>query len=368
MATYVDGIKELQNNNIDKGIEILDEVSKKGDYHASYQLAQMYNQGLMVKKDVNLASEYFDVAFRQLNEAETTNETNYYLGLFYSFGLGTVSKDEVKAFELFEKGANNNDINAIIMYARCLLIGAGCEADVNKAFTYLDKAKDSKNPIAYKLYADCLLNGLGTEANGKEAVKYYEKAVETGDVESLFVLGTLYHEGRGVEVDEKKSFEYFEKASKYNYPEAFRNLAFFYGQGIYVTKDLTKEAEYMKKYADTGSVKGMFIYGTMCLDNTHRLFKYLEGLEYLKRAVSLQDPSATLYMGRIFEFGSFGVFMNKKVAFNHYLTAYNLGEKSASKELFRCYKFGVGVDQNAQKAAEFEEIAENLEKSVDKRA
>ena len=73
-------------------------------------------------------------------------------------------------------------------------------------------------------------------------------------------------------------------------------------------------------------------------------------------------------MGRIFESGSFGVFMNKKVAFNHYLTAYNLGEKSASKELFRCYKFGVGVDQNAQKAAEFEEIAKNLEKSVDKRA
>lgn len=369
MADFLSGIKELQNNNIDRAIEIFEEASKKGDYHASYQLAQMYNQGLSVKKDLALAGEYFDVAFRQINEAQTTNETNYLLGTFYLFGLGTVAKDEPRAFELFQKCADNNDVNGIVMVSNCYINGIGVEKDVVEGYNYIQKVKDSKHPLAYKIYADCKLRGYGTEVDEKEAIRYYELAKDAGDVNSLFALGTIYHEGRGVAVDEKKSFEYFEKAALYNIPDALKNLAYFYSHGIYVEKNFEKEAEYLKRYADTGSKEGTFIYATVLLDAHKRLFRYKEGLDYLKRAVALREPKATHLLGKIYENGEYGVFKNPGLAFNHYLTAYNLGLKIAAFDVLRCYKQGIGTAANNKaKIEEFEAIVEELTKANNHRA
>ena len=353
---------------INKEIESLEKASKNGDYRASYRLAQMYNQGINVKRDLSLASEYFDVAFKQLNEAKTSNETNYLLGTFYLFGLGTVNKDEEKAFSLFKKCADNNDVNGIVMVANAYLNGIGVEKDEDEGYKLIEKVKNSKHPLAYKIYADCKMRGYGTIVDEKEAVKYYKLAAENNDVTSIFVLGTLYYEGKGVEKDLKKAFEYFEKAAAYNYPDALKNIAFFYSKGIYVNQDNAKEAEYLKRYADTGSTDGMFIYGTICLDRQKGLFRYREGIEYLKRAVSLKEPRATHVMGRIYENGEYGVFVNKNLAFNHYITAYNLGLKTAARDVLRCMKQSIGTTANPAKIQEFEKIVEELDANSNNRA
>lgn len=353
--------------DMEKEIESLEKASKNGDYRASYRLAQMYNQGINVQRDLGVSSEYFDTAFKQLNEATPTNETNYLLGTFYLFGLGTVNKDAEKALSLLKKGADKNDVNCIVMVANAYLYGTGVEKDEDEAYRLISKVKDTKHPVAYKIYADCKMHGLGTSIDYKEAVKYYRLATEKNDIASIFMLGTLYYEGKGVEKDEKIAFEYFEKAAKYNFPDALKYIAFFYSKGIYVKQDIEKEAEYLKRYADTGSVDGMFIYGSICLERQKGLFKYREGLEYLKRAVSLKDPRATHVLGKIYENGEYGVFVNKTLAFNHYITAYNLGLKVAAHDVLRCLKQSIGTTANPQKIQEFEKIVEELN-STDNRA
>ena len=354
--------------NLENEIESLEKASKDGDYRASYRLAQMYNQGINVKRDLGLAGEYFDVAFKQLNEANTTNETNYLLGTFYLFGLGTVNKDEEKAFSLFKKCADKNDVNGIVMVANAYLNGIGVEKDADEGYKLIAKVKDSKHPLAYKIYADCKMRGFGTSEDLKEAVKYYKLAAENNDVTSIFVLGTLYYEGRGVEKDLKLAFEYFEKAAAFNYPDALKNIAFFYSKGIHVEQSNEKEAEYLKRYADTGSIDGMFIYGTICLERQKGLFRYREGIEYLKRAVALKEPRATHVMGKIYENGEYGVFINKNLAFNHYITAYNLGLKMAAHDVLRCLKQSIGTTANPAKIEEFEKIVEELQNNSDNRA
>lgn len=369
MANFLDGIENLKKGDFNKAIEIFDELSKQGDYHASYQLAQMYNQGINVKKDLETSGEYFDVAFKQLNDAEDSNEKLYLLSTFYLYGLGTVAKDEFKAVELLERGAKNKDINCMTLLANCYRNGIGSEKDDEKAFELIKDLKDSGHPIATKVYADCKMFGNGTEPDYKEAVTYYEKASQLGDVSSLFMLGTLYHEGKGVEVDDKKSLEYFLEAAKYKYPDALKNAAYFYGHGIGAEKNPKLEADFIKLYADTGASDGMYLYGNMCLDMNRGLFKYAEGIDYLKRATQLKDPRATHLVGKIYETGLYGTFKNEKVAFNHYLVSYNLGYKPAAFDVLRCLKMHIGVEGNNQnKIEEFEKICEELRNSSNARA
>lgn len=361
MANFMDGIKELQNGKINAAVEIFQQVSKSGDYHASYQLAQMFNQGVIVKKDIQAASEYFDLAFKQLNDSQDSNEKTYLLATFYLYGLGTVGKDEFKAVELLERGTKNKDANCAILLANCYRNGIGCDKNDEQAFSLISNFKDINHPIAAKVYADCLFYGNGTEVNYSQAAKYYQKAAEMGEVSSMFMLGTMYHEGKGVEIDEKKSFDYFLQAGNYNHPDALKNIAYFYSKGIAVEKDSMKEVQYLKKYADTGSADGMFIYGSTCLDSSRRLYKYVEGIEYLKNAVQLKDARATMLVGQIYEKGLYGTFKNERLAFNHYMVAYNLGLKSAAIEVLRCLKQHIGVEGNTQdKVEEFEKIVEEL--------
>ena len=354
--------------NIEKELESLESASKSGDFRASYRLAQMYNQGLNVKKDVETASEYFDLAFRQLNEAPNSDETNYFLGTFYLYGLGTVSKDEEKAFSLFKKNADHKEINGMIMVANAYLNGIGINKDPEEGFRIINEIKDSKHPLAYKIYADCKLKGLGTMVDEKEAVKYYKLAAENNDIISTYILGLLYRDGKGVEQNYKVSLEYLEKAASYNYPDALKQIAFFYSQGICVKKDTLKEAEYLKRYADTGIPDGMFIYGSVCLDRQKGLFKYQEGLDYLKRAVALNEPKATHVLGKIYENGEYGVFVNKGLAFNHYLKAYNLGLKNAAFDVLRCLKQNIGVSGTPAKIDEFEQICKSLKENMNNQA
>lgn len=369
MANFLDGVENLKKGDFTKAIEIFEELSKNGDYHASYQLAQMYNQGLNVKKDLGVSTEYFDAAFKQLNDAEDSNEKTYLLSTFYLYGLGTVGKDEFKAVELLERGAKNKDINCMTLLANCYRNGIGSDKDGEKAFELVNDLKDSGHPIATKVYADCKMFGTGTEIDYLEAIKYYEKSAELGDVSSLFMLGTIYHEGKGVEVDDKKALEYFLSAAKYNYPDALKNAAFFYGRGIGCEKDSLKEAQFIKLYADTGSTEGMFLYGNMCLDMHRGLFKYAEGIDYLKRATQLKEPRATHLVGKIYETGLYGTFKNEKVAFNHYIVSYNLGYKPAAFDVLRCLKMHIGVEGNNQsKIEEFEKICEELRKSSNAQA
>ena len=367
MDKYIEALK-LEGKNFKEALPLLEQASKEGDYRASYRLAQLYNQGSRVNRDVEIASQYFDEAFKQINNSTPTSESNCLLGTIYLFGLGTVAKDEFKAVEYFTKASENNDVNAIVLLANCYRNGVGCDKDDEKAFELISKIKDSGHPSAYKVYADCLFFGNGVEANPKKAFEYYQKASKAGEVSAIFMLGTLYHEGKGVPVDNKKALEYFLKAAEFNLPDALKNVAYFYQNGIGVEKDFLKEAEFMKKYADTGSAEGLFLYGNLCLDGNRKLYRYAEGIEYLKRAVQLKEPRATHMVGRIYETGLYGTFTNEKVAFNHYLVSYNLGFKPAAYDVLRCYKRGIGTVSNPQQIEQFEKIVEELDKAKNNQA
>lgn len=367
MEKFFEGLECLKKGEKDKAIPMFEEASKEGDYRASYHLGSLYSQGLVVAKDLTAASEYFDEAFKQLNDAEDSNEKNFLLATFYLYGLGTVAKDEFKAVEFLNRGAKNNDPTCMMHLANCLRLGLGTDKDEERAYELISKLKDF--PPAYKSYADFLLNGCGVKADPEKAKKYYEMAEKAGDVMATFILGTLYFEGKGVKKDDKKSREYFEKAARFNHPEALKNLAYFSAQGIAGEKDATKEAEYLKRYADTGSAEGMYLYGTVCVDNARRLFRYLEGIDYLKKATQLKEPRATHLVGKIYERGLYGTFKNEKVAFNHYVVAYNLGDKSAAYDVLRCLKMHIGVEGNTEKQVEeFEKIVQELEANQNNKA
>lgn len=360
MGKFEDALKSIQNGQSEQAIALLNECSEQNDYRASYQLGNFYLSGTMVAKDENKAKDFFLKSFEQIKTVPQTSETEFLLGTFYLFGLGGITIDKTKAISHISKAAAEGNFDAIVLLSNCYRTGNGIEKDVKKSFEIIENAAKSGHPLLVRLLADSYYFAQGVEQNYELALKYYKDASDKGDVRATFTVGTCYFEGKGVAKDEKIALEYFIKAGMAGVPDAMKNTAYFYGRGIGTEQDYHKEAEWLERYANTGSGEGMFALASCYLDKKHGLFRYIEAIEYLKKAVEKNYIPAFITLGHIYEHSLYGVLPQHGLAFKYYNTAYENGYKNAAVDLIRCFKLGIGVKANEAKVRELEAVLEEI--------
>jgi hypothetical protein len=146
----------------------------------------------------------FDWYQRAANQGNDDAQIN--LGSMYEHGNG-VQQDYSQAFEWYQKAANQGYVNA-----KYYLGDMDSEQDYAKAFEGYQKAANNGNADAQSNLGYMYLYGYGVQQNSAKAFEWCQKAAQQGNVNAQDNLGNMYYNGNGVEKDYAKAFEWYQKA------------------------------------------------------------------------------------------------------------------------------------------------------------
>jgi TPR repeat protein len=122
------------------------------------------------------------------------------------------NKNDVKAFEVFLKYAEQGNTEAEAWLGRCYMNGIGTSVNYEKAFEYFSKAATKNHPYGINGLGVCKQYGYGTGIDLRAAIDYYKKAADMNFPLATLNLARSYSDKQGGFYDEKLAEEFFKKA------------------------------------------------------------------------------------------------------------------------------------------------------------
>jgi len=202
------------------------------------------------------------------------------LGEMYRDGT-QVEKNEARAFELFMKAADKENVAGQLAVAKSYYKGRGVEKDYKKSFYYFEKAAIHGSAEAQHELGCMYRDGVGVvEKSLESSLAWFKKAADSGldvakkawsdvtdaielkkwqalaalgDPVAQVILGKMYLSGKIVDRDCKKAFELFEKAAARGCSEAQHEIGCMFRDGVgAVERNLDSALEWFKKAAEHG--------------------------------------------------------------------------------------------------------------------
>ena len=109
--------------------------------------------------------------------------------------------------------------------------------EFEKAFEWFQKSAEQDYIHAYHNLGICYINGIGTKQDVAKAVENYTKAAEKGNGNAALTLGYLYKDQLLECFDSQKSIHWFEQAAKHNIVQADFEIGNLYHQGDIVEQN-----------------------------------------------------------------------------------------------------------------------------------
>jgi TPR repeat protein len=173
------------------------------------------------------------------------------LGVMYYNGSG-MEKDKRKAFEWFEKAADQGHPKAQYNLGVMYETGQVVIQDYHQAFKWLQKAANQGHADAQHNLGIMCKKGYGVVKNDEKAVEWFKKSAYQGDADAQFNLGKMYEKGRGVIQDLNIAFEWFEKAAYQRNTNAQCKLALMYKEEEYEYEEECEGGEYGEEEYEKG--------------------------------------------------------------------------------------------------------------------
>ncbi|MDR2301253.1 MAG: sel1 repeat family protein [Deltaproteobacteria bacterium] len=201
---------------------------------AGLALGDAYGEGLLVKKNLKKAADYFEMAAGIGN-----SEIQRLAGNIFLLG-DEVEKDVEKSISWFIKAAKRGNLNAQNDLGVLYVKGDGQPKDLAEGVRHLTDAAERGHLEAHfnigVLYA--IGNGLPMDPSKSEF--WWTKAAEQGFLNAQHNLGILYFKGDGVKKDVKKAMFWWTEAAKRGFSYSQRNLGTLFAIGGDVPIDLKK--------------------------------------------------------------------------------------------------------------------------------
>jgi hypothetical protein len=202
--------------------------AEAGDPLGKYALAALYDAGLGVKLDKEMAEKLFTEAAPGLGALIVSGDFRacYALAYLRYSGRGGVAPDKTIAASLFKKAAEAGDLHAAYMIGVMYQRGDGVEREIPKATEWLLKAAtagDRRAQVALGVLY--LKNAIGN--NKAEAAKWLVMAAEAGDQEAQFLCGVIYENGFAGEKDMSRALQYYHRAALQGEKRAEKRLKDF---------------------------------------------------------------------------------------------------------------------------------------------
>lgn len=212
------------------------QAAKENSAWAIRNIGLLYHNGYGVEQSYLKAREYYQKAcdidknFGCSNKDALEKDPFAQYGMAYAYykGENGAKQDYSKAFEWFEKAANQNVREAQNFLGVMYQDGHGVDKNQGKAVEWFRKAAGLGDQYGQKNLADMYYRGEGVSKDFYKAAELYQKSADQGHSWSQYMLGMMYMNGEGVLQDTKKALEYYEKAADQGEEYAWNNLGVHY--------------------------------------------------------------------------------------------------------------------------------------------
>jgi len=316
-------------------------------------LGQMYELGEGVRKNLDQAIEYYQLA---ANAGHLDAQTN--LGYIYQHGseddqhFVPVDLEAAAAWytEAAEKGCAKAQNNLGYLFFTGAIGSLTSNSnnssdpssppkpDYPSAFAWFQRASDQGFCLAQHNLAICYESGRGVGRNEALAIRWYSEAAKQGHAPALSSLGYLDLKQRKFE----QAFESLQKAAlEFHDAEAFYHLAQMYHHGLFVPKNDPIAVEYYSKAAEQSHPLALLELGHSYFSGrgvVHRDFD--RAFQYYKEsAIKGEISEAENCLGLMLEEGV-GTRQDVEEAKNWYEKAASKGNADALYNLGLLYESG----------------------------
>ncbi|MET1254883.1 tetratricopeptide repeat protein [Aliikangiella maris] len=396
-------------------LEFIIDAAELGIAEAYVLLFALYEEGIYVKPNKQLADQIFTLAEKKIGKGKVYEK----LAFLYLRELFGKDRDD-KVDYYFNQAAENGTISKVYVsqISQAVYSESLSEQEREKPLAQLKKFAEKGNHFAQAFYGAKLLFDsyeVTDDTLIKTALEYIEKAAEAGIPYAQFMMGNLYQYGEKYDGKREKAQAYFLKAAnswhadaqyevaryyerlsdlaiyqsninkilKLNKIEkvsfitsppdtdminwmraaaiqghfkALIGLGYYYEQGKGVSKDLEKAASLYKIVADHNNKNGQYSYAYMLKNGLGVERNYEAAFELFKKAQQQGHLGATNQLGLFYEYG---LYVNKdlKQAFYWYNQAAEANYQWAQYNMGRLYESGLGVTSDLTQALKWYSLA-----------
>jgi len=210
-------------------------------------LAQ-YNLGLLYARNIGILQQN-ESAADWLEKAQTGGDVQarLLLGLLYDLGRGVIANTQT-AKHWYGLAANAGNADAIYNLAALHYR----KTEFNKAFELFKRVAEADDVEAQNIVASMYQQGQGTGLDMQQSVQWYKRSAEHGYAPAQFNLGNMYRKGDGLDQQDKTAFFWYRKASRQGFAPAQNALAYMYAEGRGVAENRQQAFVWLQKAADQG--------------------------------------------------------------------------------------------------------------------
>ncbi|MDR1083962.1 MAG: sel1 repeat family protein [Deltaproteobacteria bacterium] len=166
---------------------------------------------------------------------------------------GLVRRNYGTSLEWLKKAAAKGDPSASFSLGVAYLIGQGDAPNLTLALENIKKASDRNFPMADFQLAIFNLRGQNVAQNNAEGLRLLKKAADSGLPVAVNELGVVNYNGLwGQKEDKKAAFDLFAKAADNGFGESMVNLSICYYQGLGTPKNSVQALKWLTIARDTG--------------------------------------------------------------------------------------------------------------------
>lgn len=298
-------------DNMQQAKDIYQYFAEKGDKNGQLKLAYLYDKGLGVQSDPELAAKWYAQSAEQGQPV-----AQYLLGQLYQLGrigtqpdyaqakkwyaaaqsnyprasvaLGfiydTVDDNYSKALANYQLAAQKDDTVGQYNLALIYEDGKGLPVDYVRAKALYMKAAEQGNSKAMAQLAELYFTGLGGKRDEQQAVHWYKKAAALGDADALYQLGLLSETGVATKLDFPNAVSYYQQAAEKGNEKAKLALARMYQYGLGVVKDTQQAANLYAELAANNNAYAQYQLALIHFDGTLGTRNADEGKRLLQQA------------------------------------------------------------------------------------
>lgn len=169
-------------------------------------------------------------------------------------GLG-IKRDRKQAAFWYKQAAEGGDPAGMFKYALLLMEGRYVERDRKQADAFMKRAADAGNASAQFNYGQMLVADSPGENGLRAALPYYEKSAEQGISDAQYALSQLYTNLAGLPQEKTgRAREWLLRAARAGFDTAQLDLGIWLVNGVAGERDYEAGFNWLKRAADSGNV------------------------------------------------------------------------------------------------------------------
>lgn len=257
--------------------------------------------------------------------------------------------DLPKAIEWLEKGMLYCELYSAYELALIYLYNDDYK-NVERGLMCLERCVEGDYIEGIEGLANVYFNGDLVEEDMSRAKQLLEKALELGSGNAAYRLGWMYERGfLSEEPDYVKAMEYYEKAAELDNVDGYCRAALYLANGYSGVTDAVKSREYYEKAAGMGSCFALVELSFLYENGNGVERSYEKAFELCEKAAQEGYPYAMFRVGLYLEKAVLGE-AKPEEAFAWYTKAAMADENEGIFALGRCYKQGIGTEEDWDKA------------------